>query len=352
MYEHCQRAIRRALQFGSHGIPLMGSGDWNDGMSNVGRKGRGESIWLGWFLYDILQRFAPLCRAQGDGAAAEEYLEQAGKISQAIEGNGWDGRWYRRAYFDDGTPLGSAANPECSIDSIAQSWAVISGGGRRDRVEEAMGQVETHLVREDEGLILLFTPPFDSSDLKPGYIKGYVPGVRENGGQYTHAACWAIQAMAILGYGDKALDWVRHINPIHHSRTPIECSRYKTEPYVLAADVYSAAAHVGRGGWTWYTGAAGWLYRVCIEDILGLKRRGNVLTIDPCIPEIWQEYCLDYRFGSSVYVIRVLNPDGVNRGVEKIEVNGAACQGVKLADDGRIHQVTVVMGKQNSPPAI
>ena len=352
VYEHCQRAIRRALQFGSHGIPLMGSGDWNDGMSNVGRKGRGESIWLGWFLYDILQRFAPLCRAQGDGAAAEEYLEQAGKISQAIEGNGWDGRWYRRAYFDDGTPLGSAANPECSIDSIAQSWAVISGGGRRDRVEEAMGQVETHLVREDEGLILLFTPPFDSSDLKPGYIKGYVPGVRENGGQYTHAACWAIQAMAILGYGDKALDWVRHINPIHHSRTPIECSRYKTEPYVLAADVYSAAAHVGRGGWTWYTGAAGWLYRVCIEDILGLKRRGNVLTIDPCIPEIWQEYCLDYRFGSSVYVIRVLNPDGVNRGVEKIEVNGAACQGVKLADDGRIHQVTVVMGKQNSPPAI
>ena len=345
LYEHCLRAIRRALRFGSHGIPLMGSGDWNDGMSNVGSKGRGESIWLGWFLYDILRRFALLCRARGDEATAGEYLEQAGKISRALESKGWDGRWYRRAYFDDGTPLGSAENPECSIDSIAQSWAVISGGGRRDRAEEAMSQVETHLVREDEGMILLFTPPFDSSDLKPGYIKGYVPGVRENGGQYTHAACWAIQAMALLGYGDKALDWVQHINPIHHSRTPIECSRFRVEPYVLAADVYSAAAHVGRGGWTWYTGAAGWLYRVCIENIFGLKRRGNALSISPCIPRKWREFGLEYRFRSSLYVIRVLNPQGVSSGVAKIVVNGEECHEIALADDGNTHQVTVIMGK-------
>jgi len=346
LYEHCLRAIRHALRFGSHGIPLMGSGDWNDGMSNVGRNGRGESIWLGWFLFDILRRFAPLCRARGDETTAKEYLEQAGKIRRALESKGWDGRWYRRAYFDDGTPLGAAENPECSIDSIAQSWAVISGGGRRDRAEEAMSQVETHLVREDEGMILLFTPPFDSSDLKPGYIKGYVPGVRENGGQYTHAACWAIQAMAFLGHGDKALDWVQHINPIHHSRTPIECSRYRTEPYVLAADVYSAAAHVGRGGWTWYTGAAGWLYRVCIEDILGLKRKGNTLAINPCIPGKWREYRMEYSFRSSLYAIRVLNPQGISSGATKIVVNGADCHEIKLADDGRFHEVTVILGRQ------
>jgi len=344
VYEHCLRAIRRALRFGSHGIPLIGSGDWNDGMSNVGRLGKGESIWLGWFLYDILKRFAPLCRHSGDPQLAQEYLEQAERIRQALEKNGWDGRWYRRAYFDDGTPLGAAENPECSIDSIAQSWAVISGGGRRDRVEEAMGEVETHLVREDEGLILLFTPPFDKSDLKPGYIKGYLPGVRENGGQYTHASAWAIQAMALLGHGDKALEWFQHINPILHSRTPIECSRYKTEPYVVAADVYSAPPHVGRGGWTWYTGAAGWLFRVCCENILGLKRMGNVLTVEPCIPGKWQEYSLEYRFGESLYVIRVLNPQGVNRGVKKIETRGVVSRDIELVDDGQVHEITVVMG--------
>lgn len=344
IYEHCRRAIRRALRFGSHGIPLIGSGDWNDGMSNVGRLGKGESIWLGWFLCDILRRFAPLCRQAGDAQLAEEYLEQAESIRQALEENGWDGRWYRRAYFDDGTPLGSAENPECSIDSIAQSWAVISGGGRRDRVEEAMGEVETHLVREDEGLILLFTPPFDSSDLKPGYIKGYLPGVRENGGQYTHASAWAIQAMALLGHGDKALEWFQHINPILHSRTPMESSRYKTEPYVVAADVYSAPPHVGRGGWTWYTGAAGWLFRVCCENILGLKRRGNVLTVEPCIPGKWQEYTLEYRFGESLYVIRVLNPQGISRGVKKIETQGVVSRDIELVDDGQVHEITVVMG--------
>lgn len=344
VYEHCRRAIRRALRFGRHGIPLIGSGDWNDGMSNVGREGKGESIWLGWFLYDILRRFAPLCRDLGDGPLAEEYLEQAESIREAIEENGWDGRWYRRAYFDDGSPLGSAENPECSIDSIAQSWAVISGGGRRDRIEEAMGEVDTHLVREDEGLILLFTPPFDKSQLNPGYIKGYIPGVRENGGQYTHASVWAIQAMALLGHGDKALEWVQHINPILHSRTPIECSRYKTEPYVVAADVYSAPPHVGRGGWTWYTGAAGWLYRVCSENILGLKRRGNILTIEPCIPGKWQEYSLEYRFGGSLYVIKVLNPQGISKGVVRIESQGVVCKKIELVDDGQIHKITVVMG--------
>lgn len=341
IYDHCRRALARALNFGSHGLPLMGSGDWNDGMSNVGREGRGESIWLGWFLYDILRRFAPLSRDQGDEAGAAEYLKIAEAIRQALEKNGWDGRWYRRAYFDDGTPLGSAENPECTIDSLPQSWAVISGGGRPDRVEEAMGEVETHLVREDEGLILLFTPPFDSSSLRPGYIKGYVPGVRENGGQYTHAACWAIQAQARLGRGGKALDWAQLINPIHHSRTPIESFRYKVEPYVLAADVYAAAAHRGQGGWTWYTGAAGWLYLVLVEDILGLKRRGSVLEIDPCLPEHWREYSLDYRFGSSTYRITVHNPKGLSRGTAKITVDGVPRREVRLEAGGGTRTVRV-----------
>lgn len=344
VYEHCLRAIARALRFGSHGIPLMGSGDWNDGMNNVGPQGKGESIWLGWFLFDILQRFAPFCADRGEEGRAKELLSQAEKIRQAIESKGWDGRWYRRAYFDDGSPLGSAENPECSIDSIPQTWAVISGGGRRDRIAEAMGEVETHLVREDDGMILLFTPPFDSSPLQPGYIKGYVPGVRENGGQYTHAACWAIQAMTLLGHGDKAMEWFQYINPINHSRTPIESSRYRVEPYVLAADVYAAAGQVGRGGWTWYTGAAGWLYRVCLENILGLQRRGNTLRLEPCIPRGWQEYNLEYRFGSRLYAIKVLNPQGVSRGVVSLRVNGVPCQEVELREVGEPVQVIVVMG--------
>lgn len=346
VYEHCLRSIELSLRFGERGLPLMGSGDWNDGMSSVGNKGQGESVWLGWFLYTILQGFAPLCRRQSEPERGERYLEQAEAIRRAIEENAWDGRWYRRAYFDDGAPLGAAENSECAIDSLPQSWAAITGGGRRDRTLEAMGEVETHLVRAAEGMILLFAPPFDAGDLKPGYIKGYVPGVRENGGQYTHAACWVVQAAARLGDGDKAFAWLQLLNPINHSRTLTESLRYKVEPYVLAADVYSAASQVGRGGWTWYTGAAGWLYRVCVEDILGLKRRGEKLLIDPCIPKKWREYTIAFSYGASLYSIKITNPQAVNRGVESISVNGVRCREITLVDTGRPTLVEVVMGDE------
>ena len=344
LYEHCLRAIDRSLKFGSHGIPLMGSGDWNDGMSTVGNKGKGESIWLGWFLYDILHKFAPLCRSKDDDARSGLYLERAREIAKALEAEGWDGRWYRRAYFDDGTPLGSAENPECTIDSLAQTWAVISQGARRDRAEEAMAAVESHLVREDQGLILLFTPPFDTSDLKPGYIKGYVPGVRENGGQYTHAACWVVQALAILGQGSKAHKIFHLINPINHSRTTKECATYKVEPYSIAADVYSVHPHIGRGGWTWYTGAAGWFYRVGIEHILGLQRRGNTLEINPCIPPEWPGFTMEYQFSGTRYKIQVNNPQGACTGVSQLAVDGRIVEVIDLVDDGKDHFVEVTMG--------
>lgn len=345
LYEHCRRAIQRALRFGRHGIPLMGSGDWNDGMSTVGNRGQGESVWLGWFLIYILRRFAPLCRARGDAALAEHWLAQAQNIARALEEKGWDGRWYRRAYFDDGTPLGSAENPECSIDSIAQSWAVIAGGDRRDRQEEAMAEVLARLVNEEQGLIMLLAPPFDKSDLNPGYIKGYPPGVRENGGQYTHAACWVIQAMALLGRGDAAGNLLQLINPVNHSRTHKECFTYKTEPYVLAADVYTVAPHTGRGGWTWYTGAAGWLFRVCVQNILGLRRRGEMLVIEPCIPREWREYTLQYRWGTALYLIHVRNPHGVCTGVRELRLDGRSVECVPLQDDGKEHRVEVILGR-------
>jgi len=340
LYEHCLRAIKRSLSTGGHGLPLMGSGDWNDGMNTVGNKGKGESVWMAWFLYTILQRFAPLCRARGDDARTEQFLERARKLAQAAE-EAWDGRWYRRAYFDDGTPLGSARNSECSIDSLPQSWAVISGAAQRERMEDAMAAVESHLVREDEGLLLLFAPPFGRGQLKPGYIKGYLPGVRENGGQYTHAACWVVQATAMLGRGDRALELFQLINPVNHSRTDIECHRYKTEPYALAADVYSVPPHTGRGGWTWYTGAAGWLYRVAVEDILGLKRKGNLLYIQPSFPRDWREFEVSYRWGSTWYKIQVRNPQRVNTGPVRLKVDGKACPAVELVDDGKSHQVEV-----------
>lgn len=345
VYEHCRRAIDRSLCFGRNGLPLMGSGDWNDGMSNVGNLGEGESVWLGWFLYDILRRFSPLCHRKGEPETASLYLVKAETLRRALEKNGWDGRWYRRAYFDDGTPLGSAENSECSIDSIPQSWAVISGGGGQDRVAEAMEEVEKHLVHEEEGIILLFAPPFATGDLNPGYIKGYVPGVRENGGQYTHAACWAIKAQALLGQGDKAMAWAQMLNPIGHTGSLMECLRYKTEPYVLAADVYFASGHKGRGGWSWYTGAAGWFYRVVTEDLLGLRRRGDVLIIDPCIPKEWREYQLEYTYGNCLYSIKVLNPLGLNTGVSKIEVDGVVCAEIPLQDTGRV-SVIVLMGEE------
>ncbi len=346
VYEHCIRAIERSLKFGEHGIPLMGSGDWNDGMNTVGNKGRGESIWLGWFIYTILHKFVPICRNMDDAERSERYIRTAGEIAEALEEKGWDGSWYRRAYFDDGTPLGSAENSECIIDSLAQSWSVISDAAREDRKKEAMKSVEHYLVRRDTGLILLFTPPFDNSDLEPGYIKGYVPGVRENGGQYTHAAAWVIKAFALMGDGDKAWELFNLINPVNHARTPIECATYKVEPYVAAADVYAVSPHEGRGGWTWYTGAAGWLYRVAVEYILGMKRKGERLKIDPCIPGDWREYSVSYRYKDTDYHITVKNPEGVNRNVKQVMVDGRIMEDklIDLVNDGTDHGVEVILG--------
>lgn len=348
VYDHCIRAIERALRFGEHGIPLMGSGDWNDGMNAVGRKGKGESIWLGWFICDTLRKFIPACEYMKDYERSKRYERAIGDISRAIEENGWDGSWYRRAYFDDGTPLGSSENTECTIDSIAQSWAVISRQGDPGRSSEAMNAVEHYLVKRDEGIILLFTPPFDQSELEPGYIKGYVPGVRENGGQYTHAATWVINAFAMLGHGDKAWELFNMINPVNHARTMIECATYKVEPYVAAADVYAVAPHSGRGGWTWYTGAAGWLYRVGLEYMLGFMKKGDRLVINPCIPREWSEYSIEYRYKSSVYQITVKNPDRVNRGVREVMLDSEVMEDgyIPLSDDGKRHTVVVTLGEK------
>lgn len=347
IYEHCLRAIELSLKFGVHGIPLMGSGDWNDGMNTVGNKGKGESVWLGWFLYTVLKKIIPICIGWNDKKSVEKYTSIAANIITNIEQNAWDGSWYRRAYFDDGTPLGSVQNSECRIDAIAQSWSVITGAARPVRTTEAMEAVEKYLVDREEGLIRLLTPPFDNGSLQPGYIKGYVPGVRENGGQYTHAAAWAIMAFAELGLGDKAWEFYHMINPINHTRTPIEYARYKVEPYVIAADVYAIAPHTGRGGWSWYTGAAGWLYSVGLESILGIRKKGDSLILDPCIPANWKEYIVNYKFGNSRYDIRILNPEGLNKGVVRVTADGRTYPGntLTLADDGKEHSIEAVMGK-------
>jgi cyclic beta-1,2-glucan synthetase len=272
LYDHCVRAIRHGLRMGEHGLPLMGSGDWNDGMNLVGIKGRGESVWLGFFLHEVLTQFAVLAGQRGDLPFAERCEAEAARLRQNLEQHGWDGDWYRRAYFDDGTPLGSTSSPECRIDSIAQSWSVLSGVAAPERARQAMAALDTHLVRRDAGLIQLLDPPFDRSALEPGYIKGYVPGVRENGGQYTHAAIWAVMAFARLGERTRAWELFDMINPINHGRTAADIATYKVEPYVIAADVYGVSPHVGRGGWTWYTGSAGWMYRLILESLLGLHR--------------------------------------------------------------------------------
>ena len=277
LYEHCRRALEKGTTAGAHGLPLMGSGDWNDGMNRVGIEGRGESVWLGWFLCATLTRFAKLCEGRGDQTQATTYRQRAAELSQAIEASAWDGAWYLRAYYDDGTPLGSVANNDCQIDSIAQSWAVLSGASDPDRATQAMEAVADRLVNQSDQLLLLLAPPFDQTPRDPGYIKGYPPGIRENGAQYTHAATWAVWAFAELGQGDRAEALFRLLNPIYHSDTPDKVARYMVEPYVIAADVYSAPTHAGRGGWTWYTGSSGWMYRVGLEAILGIRRMGKTL---------------------------------------------------------------------------
>ncbi|HYM82096.1 MAG TPA: glucoamylase family protein [Candidatus Limnocylindria bacterium] len=345
IYEHCLRAIDRSLTSGSHGLPLIGSGDWNDGMNRVGREGRGESVWLGWFLARVLTDFSDLAEHRGDLERAVRYRNELGRLATVLE-QAWDGNWYRRAYFDDGTPLGSAQNEECRIDSISQSWAVLSGVAPPRRAERAMDSVRSQLVRRDTRVILLLTPPFDTSATDPGYIKGYVPGVRENGGQYTHAALWAVIAVARLGSGDEAVELFHLLNPINHARTPADVIRYKVEPYVVAADVYAHAAHAGRGGWTWYTGSASWMYRAGLEAILGLERRGTTLALNPCIPFAWSGFSVVLRFGNTRYEIRVENPQSRSRGISEAELDGVPVEAgaIPLLDDGGTHRVRALIG--------
>jgi cyclic beta-1,2-glucan synthetase len=344
-YEHCVRAIEISLGTGAHGLPLMGTGDWNDGMSLVGAGGKGESVWLGWFLVSILKPFSEVAAARGESDRAAMYARHVATLTPALE-EAWDGEWYRRAYFDDGTPLGSKTNTECRIDSIAQSWSVLSEAGDPARARQAMASVETHLVRRNDQLVLLLTPPFDKMTPSPGYIQGYVPGVRENGGQYTHAALWTVLAFARLGDGDRALELFSMLNPLNHTRNAGEVQRYRAEPYVVAADVYSQPPHTGRGGWTWYTGSASWMYRVGIEDILGLTLRNGALHIDPCIPRTWPRFEIAYRTARASYSIVVENPEGVSRGVARIELDGVDLKGadVPILDDGKPHAVSVVLG--------
>jgi cyclic beta-1,2-glucan synthetase len=347
LFEHCARALDRSLSVGNHGLPLMGTGDWNDGMNRVGEHGTGESVWLGWFLHTILWEFAKIADVRGEHERAEAWRLHVSALKAALESHGWDGEWYRRAYFDDGTPLGSAGNTECRIDSIAQSWGIMSGAAEQGRASRAMAAVNSQLVRRPEGLVLLFTPPFDHTTKDPGYIKGYVPGIRENGGQYSHAAAWTVIAFAALGDGDKAYELFRMLNPITHTSSRAKVQRYKVEPYVLAGDVYAEPPHVGRGGWTWYTGSSGWLYRAGLESILGFRLRGQCLCIDPCIPPSWPGYSIRFRYHSATYQISVKNPAGVCRGVLSTSIDGKDFVGranIPLADDGATHQVLIVLG--------
>lgn len=348
LYEHCVLAIDRSLATGPHGLPLIGSGDWNDGMNAIGNKGKGESVWLGWFLISILKKFIPVCKCMNDLQRVEKYRNAAELLTENIEKEAWDGSWYRRAYFDDGTPLGSAENSECMIDSVSQSWSVISGSAKPHRMREAMAAVQKHLIVEGEGLIKLLAPPFDDGELYPGYIKGYVPGVRENGGHYSHAAIWVVLAFAGLGLGDKAGELFHMLNPVNHARTDIEYSRYKVEPYVIAADIYAAGPQSGRGGWTWYTGSAGWLYKVGLENIIGFRKKGDKLYFEPCIPKNWDEFIVEYRTGVSSFRIEIKNPERVSRGVLYIAVDGKQSQEgfIDLTMNG-FHRVQVIMGVPN-----
>jgi cyclic beta-1,2-glucan synthetase len=358
VYEHCCRALDRSLTEGAHGLPLMGVGDWNDGMNRVGREGRGESVWLGFFLVAILDRFVPVCERRGDAARAARYRAFADRLSAALdaEGAGWDGAWYRRAYYDDGTPLGAATNDECRIDTIAQAWAVISRVAPPGRAGQALDAMERHLVAEGEGIIRLLTPAFDRTPHDPGYIKGYLPGVRENGGQYTHAALWAVRALAELGRADRAARLLEMLSPVSHARTPGEVDVYQVEPYVIAADVYGVAPHVGRGGWTWYTGSAGWMFRVALESVLGVTLAGGrTLVVRPCIPREWPGFTVRYRMpdGGATYELVVRRAaGGVTSAVadagEAPRVEGGAVL-IPVAPGGGTRRVEIALGDDVGP---
>ena len=353
LYNHCVRAIKNGLKFGPHGLPLIGSGDWNDGMNLVGKQGSGESVWLGFFLYEVLMRFSEVARLHGDLPFAQECTSEAAQLQHNLQAHGWDGKWYRRAYFDDGSPLGSATNSECQIDSISQSWAVLSGAAEAERSRMAMESVDTHLFRREDKLIRLLDPPFDKSDLNPGYIKGYVPGVRENGGQYTHAAVWAAMAYARLGDNQRAWELFRMINPVNHGRSKDEVAIYKVEPYVVAADVYAVDPHTGRGGWTWYTGSASWMYRLIVESLLGLQLETNKLHIRPCLPADWKGFKLHYRYRQTVYHISVsVSESHTQNEKTSMSVDGIEQEDemINLVDDRGEHWVEVSVPAYSEGP--
>jgi cyclic beta-1,2-glucan synthetase len=346
LFEHCRRAVSHGLTSGPHGLPLIGTGDWNDGMNRVGAGGTGESVWLGWFLCDALQGMAQLSSLLQQPATSRTYQAERTALIQRIEQAGWDGAWYLRGTFDDGTPLGSAENSEARIDSLPQSWAWLSGAADRERADQAMEAAWQHLVREDEAMVLLFEPPFDKMEPSPGYIKGYPPGVRENGGQYTHAALWMAMAMARKGDGERAVQLLRMLNPIEHARDAEAVWHYGVEPYVIAADVYNLPGRVGQGGWSWYTGSAAWMYRAWVEEVLGLQVRGERLRMNPAIPAAWPGFRLNYRHGETLYAIEVENPQGCERGVAWLEMNGQRMAGgVIPLERGLVkHQIRVRMG--------
>jgi cellobiose phosphorylase len=342
LYEHCVRAIQSSLRFGLHGLPFMGTGDWNDAMNRVGHQGSGESIWMAFFLYDVLTKFEVIAQMRGDDTFSNLCRSEAANLRGKIRENGWDGHWYLRAYFDSGEPLGSAADRECRIDSVSQSWSVLSGAGDPERSKEAMEVVNRILVDRDNSLIQLLSPPFDKSDSDPGYIKGYIPGVRENGGQYTHAAIWVIMAFAAMGDSVRAWELLDLINPVNHGLTPEQVATYGAEPYVMSADVYTLPPHAGRGGWTWYTGASGWMYRLIVESLLGLTLEVDRLQFRPCLPADWRSFVMHYRYRETFYHITVtrtgasgsVTVDGI------IESDGT----IHLIDDRKEHLVEVKIG--------
>jgi cellobiose phosphorylase len=350
LFEHCRRALDHGASSGPHQLPLIGTGDWNDGMNRVGIEGQGESIWLGWFLHDCLKQFAEVCDLIAKEEQADIFRQRAAELRQALNKHGWDGEWFLRAYYDDGSPLGSSSNRECQIDSIAQSWSVLSGAGDEDKRQMAMRSLSEKLVRQEDQLLLLFTPPFDKTVRDPGYIKGYLPGIRENGGQYTHAAIWAVWAYSELGQADYAHSLFQMLNPIDHTREIDQARSYQVEPYVIAADIYSVPPHTGRGGWTWYTGSGGWMYRLGLEAILGLHAQSGGFYLDPSIPKSWRKFEIELNLEGGCYSIQVENPQGVNRGVVSVSLDGEDLDDFVIHPngDGNQHTVHILMGHSTS----
>ena len=354
LFEHCARALEQSLSVGEHGLPLIGAGDWNDGMNRVGEMGRGESVWLGWFLHATLVAFASLAQARDQRTRETQWLTHAAALQNSLEQEAWDGEWYRRGYYDDGTPLGSADEYRMS-DRLHRAILERHLPGRRPNPRRRVRcpPLTAYLIRRDAGLALLFTPPFDRTVLDPGYIKGYPPGIRENGGQYTHAATWSVIAYALLGQGNNAWELFSLLNPINRTSTRADVHRYKVEPYVVAADVYSVAPHVGRGGWTWYTGSAGWMYRAGLEGILGFRVQGASLLLTPCIPEKWPRFEIVFKYHSSRYEILIENPLGVSRGITHAELDGNTLPSgiqtrIPLVDDGNTHSIRLVLGEPSA----